>query len=141
MAIDNTAIEYPRDAAGFIIPLDTTIMYKRYQDKFYVNDFFYEAKANKWFARHGAECIETNELYLCVRKEFHYEDDSWSQLLDDLKSARDPIGEPTSCKYLARYKGSCGGYCKFRDEGGASCTSYAFLNIESRIKNLLGDAE
>lgn len=141
MAIDNTAIKYPRDAAGFIIPLDTTTMYRRNHNEFYVNDFFYEARANKWFARHGIECIETNELYLCVRKEFHYEDDSWSQLLDDLKSAHDPIGEPASCKYLARYKGSCGGYCKFRDEGSANCTNYAFLNIESRIKNLLGDAE
>lgn len=87
---DETTIELPRDAAGFIIPLDTTMMYKRYHNMFHVDDFFYEARANKWFARHGSECLETNELYLCVRKEFHYEDDSWSQLLDDLKSASDP---------------------------------------------------
>lgn len=58
------AIRLPRDANGHVIPLDTTMMYRNDNSQFHVTDFFYEAKPDKWFARSGSECIETNKLYL-----------------------------------------------------------------------------
>lgn len=58
------AIELPRDANGQIIPLESTMMYRNDNSQFHVTDFFYEAKSDKWFARSGGECIETNKLYL-----------------------------------------------------------------------------
>lgn len=61
-------IELPRDANGQIIPLDTIMMYRDDRSQFHVTDFFYEAKPNKWFARSGSECIETNKLYLESKK-------------------------------------------------------------------------
>lgn len=62
------AIELPRDANGQIIPLDTTMMYRNDNSQFHVTDFFYEARPDKWFARSGSECIETNKLYLESKK-------------------------------------------------------------------------
>lgn len=62
------AIELPRDANGQIIPLDTTMMYRNDNSQFHVTDFFYEARLDKWFARSGSECIETNKLYLESKK-------------------------------------------------------------------------
>lgn len=58
------AIGLPKDASGQITPLDTTMMYRDDRSQFRVTDFFYEAKPNRWFARSGSECIETNKLYL-----------------------------------------------------------------------------
>lgn len=57
-------IPSPRDARGTCIPRDTTMMYRENGQQFHVTDFFYEAKPDKWFARSGSECIETNKLYL-----------------------------------------------------------------------------
>ena len=62
------AIKLPRDANGYVIPLDTTMMYRNDNSQFHVTDFFYEAKPDKWFARSGSECIETNKLYLDSKK-------------------------------------------------------------------------
>lgn len=62
------AIELPRDANGQIIPLDTTMMYRENGNQFHVSDLFFEARPRRWFARSGSECIETNKLYLDIRK-------------------------------------------------------------------------
>lgn len=56
------------DANGRVIPLDTTMMYRNDNSQFHVTDFFYEARPDKWFARSGSECIETNKLYLESKK-------------------------------------------------------------------------
>lgn len=56
------------DANGRVIPLDTTMMYRNDNSQFHVTDFFYEARLDKWFARSGSECIETNKLYLESKK-------------------------------------------------------------------------
>lgn len=62
------AIKLPMDANGRVIPLDTTMMYRNDNSQFHVTDFFYEARPDKWFARSGSECIETNKLYLESKK-------------------------------------------------------------------------
>ena len=62
------AIKLPMDANGRVIPLDTTMMYRNDNSQFHVTDFFYEARRDKWFARRGSECIETNKLYLESKK-------------------------------------------------------------------------
>lgn len=62
------AIKLPMDANGRVIPLDTTVMYRNDNSQFHVTDFFYEARPDKWFARSGSECIETNKLYLESKK-------------------------------------------------------------------------
>lgn len=67
------------DANGRVIPLDTTMMYRNDNSQFHVTDFFYEARPDKWFARSGSECIETNKLYLDSKKR-----DSWKKLTNDL---------------------------------------------------------
>lgn len=56
------------DANGRVIPLDTTMMYRNDNSQIHVTDFFYEARPDKWFARSGSECIETNKLYLESKK-------------------------------------------------------------------------
>lgn len=56
------------DANGRVIPIDTTMMYRNDNSQFHVTDFFYEARPDKWFARSGSECIETNKLYLESKK-------------------------------------------------------------------------
>ena len=88
--VNDKAIELPRDANGQIIPLDTTMMYRDDRSQFRVTDFFYEAKPNRWFARSGSMCIETNKLQLNIKKKNCYEqlmDDSWEKLIGDLDRA------------------------------------------------------
>lgn len=58
------AIGLPKDASGALVPFSTTMMYRENGNQFHVSDLFFEARACKWFARHGSECIETNKLYL-----------------------------------------------------------------------------
>lgn len=73
------AIGLPKDASGTLVPLSTTMMYRENGNQFHVSDLFFEARACKWFARHGSECIETNKLYLDSKKK-----DSWKKLVNDL---------------------------------------------------------
>lgn len=62
------AIEFPKDGNGEVIPFNTTMMYRENGSQFHVTDFFYEVRPNKWFARSGSKCIETNKLQLNIRK-------------------------------------------------------------------------
>ena len=73
------AIGLPKDASGALVPFSTTMMYRENGNQFHVSDLFFEARACKWFARQGSECIETNKLYLDSKKK-----DSWKKLVNDL---------------------------------------------------------
>ena len=39
-------LQYPKDANGIWVSLDTTAMYRKNGNQFHVSDFFYEAKAD-----------------------------------------------------------------------------------------------
>ena len=62
------AIGLPKDTSGALFPFSTTMMYRNDNSQFHVTAFFYEARPDKWFARSGSECIETNKLYLESKK-------------------------------------------------------------------------
>ncbi len=136
------AIELPRDANGQIIPLDTTMMFRDDRSQFRVTDFFYEARPNRWFARSGSMCIETNKLQLNIKKKNCYEqlmDDSWEKLIGDLDRAyHEPNNDEAICSYSnrARKQNGCK-HCRFKYVD-RTCDKCAILDIEFRICRLLG---
>lgn len=83
MGSDNVfGVEPPKDASGKVIPLDTEVLYDKYENVFYVADFRYSPKGREWFASGGFTgdrngwCIETDEFLLAPP-------DSWEKLEDD----------------------------------------------------------
>lgn len=133
-------LQYPKDANGICVPLDTTIMYRKNGNKFPVSDFFYEAKPDNWYARRGSECVAVDKLYLEIEVE---EDtsDSWEQLEDDLKrvlnySISSMYGSPI-CAYADMQDSQFCDECKLLD--GEQCAITMCDDILNRIRNLRGE--
>lgn len=137
------AIGLPKDGNGEVIPFNTTMMYRDDRSQFRVTDFFYEAKPNRWFARSGIECIETNKLQLNIKKKNCYEqlmDDSWEKLIGDLDRAyHEPKADDTLCAYTGRSRkqNKCR-HCRF-NWTDKICEKSTMLDIEFRIRKLLGE--
>lgn len=129
-------LQYPKDANGILVPLDTTSMYRKNGNRFPVTDFFYEARADKWFARKGSECVEVNKLYL----EIEVEQDSWERLESGLKMCADYSVESGCvspiCLYALNKDETCFD-CKFHDDANCECSMCS--DILNRIRNLRGE--
>ena len=83
--------EPPRDANGKVIPLDTEVLYDKYENVFHVVDFRYSPKERKWLASGGftepkdSWRLDTNRLLLAPT-------DSWEKLEEDAKKS--------ACRYF-----------------------------------------
>ena len=128
-------LQLPKDAAGIWIDLDTTTMYRKNGNQFHVSDFFYEARADKWYACCGGECVAADKLYLEIKVEAEADiSDSWEKLETDLKRVID-------CSHICAYdnkadSSSCD-ECKLLD--GKSCLIVMCSDILNRISNLRGE--
>lgn len=135
------AIELPKDANGEVIPFSTTMMYRDDRSQFRVADFFYEAKPNRWFARSGITCIETNKLQLNIKKKDCYEqlmDDSWEKLEEDLGRAAKAEAF-RACRYASDEIRPCN-KCRFLNKRGLRpCDGKALAEILDRIRRLRGE--
>lgn len=136
------AIKPPTDANGEFIPVKTTtMMYLENGNQFHVTDFFYEVRSDRWFARSGSNCIETNKLFLKIRKKScldQLENDSWSKLVNDISRAYFyPKVDDTMCAYVnrARKQNKCE-HCRFKNDDRV-CEKSVLLDIEFRILRLL----
>lgn len=123
------AIGLPKDASGAIVPFDTTTMYRENGNQFHVSDLFFEARARKWFARHGSECIETNKLYLDSKKK-----DSWKKLVNDLHRC---VETNNLCAFVSPTL-LCDD-CLL--DSSIKCDGAIAGIIENRIISILGDAK
>ena len=78
--------EPPRDANGKVIPLDTEVLYDKYENVFHVVDFRYSPKEREWLASGGftgpkdSWCLDTNRLLLAPPE-------SWEKLEEDAKKS------------------------------------------------------
>lgn len=133
-------LQYPKDANGIWVSLDTTAMYRKNGNQFHVSDFLYEAKADKWYARSGGNCVAVDNLYLGIEVETDTSD-SWEKLEADLKRIVDyknsrMFGSPI-CAYAGMQdSGFCDG-CKFIED--EYCEIAMCDDILNRIRNLRGE--
>lgn len=92
MSSDNVfGADLPKDANGKVIPLDTEVLYDKYENVFHVVDFRYSPKEREWRASGGftgpkdSWCLDTNRLLLAPT-------DSWEKLEEDAKKS--------ACRYF-----------------------------------------
>lgn len=135
-------LQYPKDANGILVSLDTTTMYRKNGNQFHVTDFFYEAKADKWYARRGGEYIAVDKLYLEIEAEAEADtSDSWEKLDGDLKRVLDyktstMHGSPI-CAYADMQDSQFCDECKLLDD--EYCAMSMCSDILNRIRNLRGE--
>ena len=126
--------EPPRDANGKVIPLDTEVLYDKYENVFHVVDFRYSPKEREWLASGGftgpkdSWCLDTNRLLLAPP-------DSWEKLEEDAMK--------TTCNYALapRYEDgltTCKG-CRFQKN--ESCHHEMTIDVFKRAKKLAGIEE
>lgn len=128
-------LQLPKDAAGIWISLDTTTMYRKNGNKFHVSDFFYEARADKWYARCGGECVAVDKLYLEIEVESEVDtSDSWEKLETDLKRVLNYLH---ICAYDDMQDSKSCDDCKLLDR--KSCSIAMCNDILNRIRNLRGE--
>lgn len=132
--------QYPKDADGIWVPLDTTTMHRKNGNQFHVSDFVYEARADKWYARSGGNCVAVDNLYLEIEVETDTSD-SWEKLESDSKRIvdyRDPrmFGYPIRAYTGKQDSGFCDD-CKFIED--EYCAIAMCADILNRIRNLRGE--
>lgn len=132
--------QYPKDANGILVDLETTAMYRKNGNKFHVPDFFYEARADKRYVRSGGNCVAIDNLYLEIKVETDTSD-SWEKLEDDLKRVLDystssTFGSPI-CAYADMQDAHFCDDCKLLED--EYCSVGAFSDILNRIRNLRGE--
>ena len=136
MSNDNWfGIEPPKDANGEVIPLDTEVLYNKYENVFHVADFRYSPKEKEWLASGGftgpkdSWCFETNRLLLAPP-------DSWEKLEEDAKVE--------ACDYAcAPWDEYGGGFlcCECRFQKSKSCQQAMIIDMIARAKRLAGVEE
>lgn len=126
-------LQYPKDANGIWVPLDTTVMYRKNGNQFHVSDFLYEARGDKWYARCGGECVAVDKVYLEIEVEVDTSD-SWEKLETDLTRV---IGRSNICAYNDTQGLKFCDECKLLDS--KSCSVAMCSDILNRIRNLRGE--
>ena len=126
-------IEPLKDANGKIIPLDTEVLYDKYENVFHVVDFCYSPNGKEWIASGGftepkdSWRFETNRLILAAP-------DSWDKLIGDLNRAANGMStDEAECRYADNVGKPCCS-CKFGD--WSECKTGIFTNIAYRINKL-----
>lgn len=125
-------IEPPKDAEGKVIPLDTEVLYDKYENVFHVVDFRYSPKEREWRASGGftgpkdSWCLDTNRLLLAPT-------DSWEKLEEEVRNAAEKDIAP--CAYLSPDGKGC---TKCQAKATRACTRTAFADIADRIERLMG---
>lgn len=123
------SVEFPRDAEGREIPLDTECLYTCNGEKQEVISFTYYRRKDRWEIETDTHIV--NSIYLYITPP-----DSWEKLLEDLDAAGD-----------ARHQGVCDYFnidkdeycCKSCPGCEDDCNRTAMRDIASRIRKLRGE--
>lgn len=128
-------VELPKDANGKVIPLDTEVLYDKYENVFHVVDFRYSPKEREWLASGGftgpkdSWRLDTNRLLLAPT-------DSWERLEEDAKK--------NPCRYFGMSEDQ-NASCKTCPHGPWAtdriCGENMRLDLIERAKKLAGIEE
>lgn len=135
-------IELPRDAEGREIPLDTKVLYDKYNKEHKVLNYIFNTYTGNWIADFETEI--TSELN--ATEGFSLTPiDSWEKLLDDLDNAAKG-GDNAECLYSRREGVEAGSQCYGcklykQDYGSSECEYLAYADIAARIRKLRGEDE
>lgn len=138
-----TNIELPRDAEGREIPLDTKVLYDKYNKEHKVLNYIFNTITGNWIADFETEI--TSELN--ATEGFSLTPiDSWEKLLDDLDNAAKG-GDNAECCYMRREDIEVGEQCpgcRLYEQGKDKfneCSYLAYGDIAARIRKLMGEDE
>ena len=132
MSSDNVfGADLPKDANGKVIPLDTEVLYDKYENVFHVADFRYSPKERKWLASGGftepkdSWRLDTNRLLLAPT-------DSWEKLEEDAKKS--------ACRYFGRFLDgpivTCSNCPISKRSDGRTCAQHMQIDLVKRAKRL-----
>ena len=143
-------IEFPKDAEGREIPLDTKALYDNDGEGLDVGHFEFSPFSGEWLiaALKGGPCNCT--VVYRYPQTVHIEKpappDSWEKLLDDLDNALKG-GDNAECLYMRREDievgEQCSG-CRLYEQGKDKfneCSYLAYGDIAARIRKLRGEDE
>ena len=127
-------VELPKDANGKVIPLDTEVLYDKYENVFHVVDFRYSPKEREWLASGGftgpkdSWRLDTNRLLLAPT-------DSWEKMEEDAKKG--------PCTYFGKIKdiSTVCSRCPHGKKTGLNCGQNMKLDLVKRAKRLAGIEE
>lgn len=128
-------VELPKDANGKVIPLDTEVLYDKYENVFHVADFRYSPKEREWLASGGftgpkdSWRLDTNRLLLAPT-------DSWEKLEED--ALKGP------CIYFGVLEDKCVTCINCRQSWkatGRQCMVNMQIELVKRAKRLAGVEE
>lgn len=126
--------EYPVDAAGKRIPLDTRVLYGEQGEAHAINYFLYATHSmdpeGHWMVTTGeGKRIQAHYLYLTAP-------DSLGKLIGDIEKCA--LGD-NSCLYFST-GGRCD-TCSIRSREGDNCERAIFADIARRLRKLKGGDE
>ena len=124
-------LNLPKDADGYTIPSNVTVMYEKDGTVVRVDDMIYLINSKKWRVLSGPLALEPSRLYL-------NKSDNLKRLAADLdRMLDDPV--KCTCAYAGREIYECS-ICKLK-ENKYGCARALLSDVAARVHRFAGDAE